>query len=53
MYHVETKNITSLLRLRKKTFTSKGIIVAAGALGTLELLLKQKHKYETLPAFIG
>jgi cholesterol oxidase len=50
MYHVETKNITSLLRLRKKTFTSKGIIVAAGALGTLELLLKQKYKYDTLPA---
>jgi len=49
MYHVETKRITSILRLRRKTFTAKGIVVAAGALGTLELLLKQKHKYDTLP----
>ena len=49
LYHIETKKITSLLRLKKKTFTAKGIVVAAGALGTLELLLKQKHKYGTLP----
>jgi cholesterol oxidase len=49
LYHIETKNITSFLRLRRKTFTAKGIVVAAGALGTLELLLKQKHKYGTLP----
>jgi cholesterol oxidase len=49
MYHVETKKITSLLRLKRKTFTAKGIIVAAGALGTMELLLKQKYKYNTLP----
>jgi cholesterol oxidase len=49
LYHIETKKITSLFRLRSKTFTAKGIVVAAGALGTLELLLKQKHKYGTLP----
>jgi cholesterol oxidase len=50
LYHIDTKNITSFLKLKRKTFTAKGIVVAAGALGTLELLLKQKHKYETLPA---
>jgi cholesterol oxidase len=50
LYHIDTKNITSFLKLRKKSFTSKGIVVAAGTLGTLELLLKQKHKFATLPA---
>ena len=52
LYHVETKSITSFLRLKRKTFRAKGIIVAAGALGTLELLLKQKYKYGTLTAFV-
>jgi cholesterol oxidase len=49
LYHIETKRITSFFRKKKTTFKAKGIIVAAGALGTLELLLKQKHRYETLP----
>jgi cholesterol oxidase len=49
LYHVETKKITSLFRGKKEFYKSKGIIVAAGALGTLELLLKQKHKHLTLP----
>ncbi len=48
-YQVETYSVTSFLRRRKKVFRSKGIISAAGALGTLELLLKQKYKYKTLP----
>jgi cholesterol oxidase len=49
LYHIDTKNITSFLKLKKNSFTAKGIVVAAGALGTLELLLKQKYKYSTLP----
>jgi cholesterol oxidase len=49
LYYVETKGLTSVSGSSAKTFTSKGIIVAAGALGTLELLLKQKYKYKTLP----
>jgi cholesterol oxidase len=49
LYHVETRCITSLFRNKKSVFRSKGIVVAAGALGTLELLLKQKYKYYTLP----
>lgn len=49
-YLVETKNITSFFEGKKKrVFKAKGIIVAAGALGTLDLLLKQKYKYATLP----
>jgi cholesterol oxidase len=49
LYHIETQKITSFLKRRKKVFSAKGIIVAAGALGTMELLLKQKYKYATLP----
>jgi cholesterol oxidase len=49
LYHVETKSITSFFKGRRIVFRAKGIIVAAGALGTLELLLKQKYKYATLP----
>jgi cholesterol oxidase len=48
LYHVETKKITSFFRKKKKVVTARGIIVAAGALGTLEILLKQKYKYKTL-----
>jgi cholesterol oxidase len=48
LYHVETKRITSFFGKKKSLFQSKGIIVAAGALGTMELLLKQKYKYKSL-----
>jgi cholesterol oxidase len=49
LYHIETKRITSFFPGRKKTFVSNGIVVAAGTLGTMELLLKQKYRYKTLP----
>ena len=49
LYHIETKQITSFLRKKRTTFKAKGLIVAAGSLGTLELLLKQKYRYNTLP----
>jgi cholesterol oxidase len=49
VYSIETKNITSFLPQGKRTFKSRGLIIAAGTLGTLELLLKQKHRYGTLP----
>jgi cholesterol oxidase len=48
LYHVETKRITSFFGGKRSVFQSKGIVVAAGALGTLELLLKQKYKYNSL-----
>jgi cholesterol oxidase len=50
LYYIDTKVITSFLKLKGGTFRAKGIILAAGALGTLELLLKQKFKYNTLPS---
>ncbi len=49
LYHIETSRITSFLPKKRRIFKTKGIIVAAGTLGTLELLLKQKYKYGTLP----
>ena len=49
LYHVDTSRLTSLFKWKRRTFRSKGIIVAAGALGTMDLLLKQKYKYATLP----
>ncbi|MEI6049743.1 MAG: GMC family oxidoreductase [Bacteroidota bacterium] len=50
LYHVETRRVTSFFVSKKKVFNAKGIVVAAGALGTLDLLLKQKYKYKTLPS---
>ncbi len=49
-YRVIARSSTSLLRRRTKVFVSRGIIFACGTLGTMELLLKQKYKYKTLPA---
>ena len=49
LYHIETRHITSLFRRKGETYAAKGIVVAAGTLGTLELLLKQKYHYGTLP----
>ena len=49
IYLVETKRITSFFGRKKQIFSTRGIVVAAGALGTLELLLKQKYHYFTLP----
>jgi len=49
IYHIHTRSSTSLLRRNKQVFRSRQLIVAGGTLGTLELLLKQKHRYRTLP----
>jgi len=49
LYTIEAKSVTSLFLKRKKVFQARGIVVAAGALGTLELLLKQKYRYNSLP----
>ena len=34
---------------KKKTFRSSGLVVSAGVLGTLSLLLRQKHVHQSLP----
>jgi cholesterol oxidase len=48
LYHITTRQVTSFFR-KSRIFKAKGIIVAGGTLGTLDLLLKQKYKYHTLP----
>jgi cholesterol oxidase len=48
LYSVSAKSVR-LGRRKKFVFQSKGLIISAGTLGTMELLLSQKHKYETLP----
>jgi cholesterol oxidase len=48
LYHIETKKITSFLPQKRRVFRAKGLVVAAGTLGTLELLLKQKYRFGTL-----
>ena len=50
IYHIHTRSSTSLLQRSKQVFRSRQLVVAGGTLGTLELLLKQKHRYRTLPA---
>lgn len=48
-YRIITRSSTRLWRKKKQTFTANGIVVSGGVLGTLDLLLKQKHVYKTLP----
>lgn len=53
LYTIHTKDSTSWFSKNQKTFTSKGLIVSGGVLGTMDLLLKQKYKYKTLPKLSG
>ncbi len=48
-YEIHTRSSTALLRKNNKVFRSKGLIIAGGTLGTVEILLKQKFKYKSLP----
>ena len=47
-YLVHTRKGTSALHRQKRVFRAGALIIAAGTLGSLELLLKQKFKYKTL-----
>lgn len=49
-YHIHTEQSTSWFGRRKQKFITKGLVVSGGVLGTLNLLLKQKYVYKTLPA---
>ncbi len=48
-YRITTRSSTSLFRRKKQVYESDGLVLAGGTLGTMELLLKQKYKYKTLP----
>jgi cholesterol oxidase len=49
-YHIHTEQSTSWFSKRKQTFVARGMVVSGGVLGTLDLLLRQKYIYKTLPA---
>jgi len=49
IYDVETVQVTSVFRTGRKVFRARNLVIAAGTLGTLELLLKQKYKFGSLP----
>ena len=50
VYTVHTRSSTAWLGGRRQVYRSRGLVVSGGVLGTLELLLKQKYRYKTLPA---
>jgi len=49
-YVVETRSSTAWRKRKGQTFVSHGLVVSGGVLGTLNLLLRQKFVYKTLPA---
>ncbi len=49
IYTVDTVSGTSGFSKKKTKFSGKGLIISGGVLGTMDLLLNQKHKYKTLP----
>ncbi len=55
-YAVETERSTQPFRAKKTVFHARKVIVAAGVLGTIALLLKNRDVYRTLPRlsrFVG
>ncbi|HRD53115.1 MAG TPA: GMC family oxidoreductase, partial [Flavobacteriales bacterium] len=50
VYHVHTRSSTSLLKSKQRMFRAKGLVVSAGVMGTLRLLMRQKHEFRSLPA---
>lgn len=47
-YVIHTECSTSWFSKNKKVYTSKGLVVSGGVLGTMDLLLKQKYVHKTL-----
>jgi cholesterol oxidase len=48
-YEVETRSTTAWLFGKRRRLRAKRVIVAAGVLGSIELLLKNRDVYRTLP----
>ncbi len=48
-YYIHTHSSTSWFKTKKRTYISKGVVFAGGVLGSMDLLLKQKHIHKTLP----
>lgn len=52
-YRVRVRRSTSLGGGRRRSYRARGLVVSAGVIGTLRLLLRQKHALGTLPALSG
>ncbi len=50
LYHVHTRSSTAWLKGASRVHRAKGLVVSAGVMGTLKLLMRQKHELGTLPA---
>ncbi|MCI0617478.1 GMC family oxidoreductase N-terminal domain-containing protein, partial [bacterium] len=48
-YRVETENSTTWISKRRESLESQHVIVAAGVLGTIDLLFRNRDVYKTLP----
>jgi cholesterol oxidase len=48
-YYVSTRSSTSWFGRRKKILKAKGLVISGGVLGTMNLLLRQKYLYRSLP----
>jgi cholesterol oxidase len=48
-YHVHTQSSLSWFKKKVRIFKSKGLVMSGGVLGTMDLLLHQKYKYQSLP----
>lgn len=47
-YEVRVHDPTAIIRKKRRSFKAKNVILSAGALGSVELLLKNKYHYKTL-----
>jgi cholesterol oxidase len=52
-YELETRSTTSLFPQAGPRLRAKRVVLAAGVLGTVELLLKNRDEYRTLPQLSG
>ncbi len=52
-YILSTHSSTSRFKKNRQTFEAKNLIVSGGVLGTMDLLLKQKHDLKTLNDLSG
>jgi len=48
-YFIHTKKSTAWGNKNRQVFKSKGLIISGGVLGTMNLLLRQKYLYQSLP----
>ncbi|HNG90123.1 MAG TPA: GMC family oxidoreductase N-terminal domain-containing protein, partial [Saprospiraceae bacterium] len=49
IYQIHTSSSTRLFGEKNQVFESTGLVVSGGVLGTMDLLLRQKYLYKTLP----